>query len=153
MHNGAEYLRESIESCLAQTFRNWELIVVNDCSTDESGAIAEEYAAMDERIRVIHNETNLKLPASLNVGFRQAKGEYLTWTSDDNLYLPHALQRMIDFLREQPEYAMFATRTNPWMALTTSWLGNNSRLRIFSSKLSRTLSAEMCDFLCFMLLS
>ena len=106
VYNGAKYLRESIDSCLAQTFRNWELIVVNDCSTDESGAIAEEYAAKDERIRIIHNETNLKLPASLNAGFRQAKGEYLTWTSDDNRYLPHALQRMIDFLQNQPKYQM-----------------------------------------------
>jgi len=109
VYNGARYLRESIDSCLAQTFRNWELIIVNDCSTDESGAIAEEYAAKDERIRVIHNETNLKLPASLNAGFRQAKGEYLTWTSDDNRYLPHALQRMLDFLHEQPEYTMVCT--------------------------------------------
>ena len=106
VYNGAKYLRESIDSCLAQTFRNWELIIVNDCSTDDSSAIAEEYAAMDERIRVLHNETNLKLPASLNAGFRQAKGEYLTWTSDDNHYLPNALQRMIDFLRDKPEYQM-----------------------------------------------
>jgi len=105
-YNGAKYIRESIDSCLAQTFRNWELIVVNDCSTDESGAIAEEYAANDERIRVIHNETNLKLPVSLNVGFRQARGEYLTWTSDDNLFLPHALERMVNFLRERTEYVM-----------------------------------------------
>jgi len=109
VYNGARYLRESIDSCLAQTFRNWELIIVNDCSTDESGAIAKEYAAKDKRIRVIHNETNLKLPASLNVGFRQAKGEYLTWTSDDNRYLPHALQRMIDFLHEHPKYIMVCT--------------------------------------------
>ena len=106
VHNGSKYLRESIESCLMQTFRNWELIIVNDCSTDESGVIAEEYAVRDKRVRVIHNETNLKLPASLNVGFRYAKGEYLTWTSDDNRYLPNALQRMIDFLRDQPKYQM-----------------------------------------------
>ena len=108
-YNGAKYLRESIESCLAQTFRNWELIIVNDYSTDESGAIAEEYAAKDERIRVIHNETNLKLPVSLNVGFRQARGEYLTWTSDDNLFLPHALQVMLEFLRGHSEHIMVCT--------------------------------------------
>ena len=105
-YNGAKYLRESIDSCLAQTFRYWELIIVNDCSTDETGAIAEEYAARDKRIRVIHNKTNLKLPVSLNVGFRQARGEYLTWTSDDNLFLPHALEQMVGFLREHPEHIM-----------------------------------------------
>ena len=106
VYNGSQYIRESIESCLTQTFRDWELIIVNDCSTDESGAIAEEYAAKDERVRVIHNTTNLKLPGSLNVGFRFAKGEYLTWTSDDNRFLPNALQRMIDFLRGHQEYQM-----------------------------------------------
>ena len=105
-YNGAKYLRESIDSCLAQTFRHWELIIVNDCSTDETGAIAEEYAARDNRIRVIHNEVNLNLPNSLNAGFRQAKGEYLTWTSDDNLFLPHALEQMAGFLREHPEHIM-----------------------------------------------
>lgn len=97
-YNGARYLRESLDSVLAQTYENWELIIVNDCSTDESLAIAEEYAARDSRIRIISNAENQKLPRSLNIGFREAKGKYLTWTSDDNRFLPEAITAMVDFL-------------------------------------------------------
>ncbi|MGL4943348.1 MAG: glycosyltransferase [Thermoguttaceae bacterium] len=110
VYNGAKYLRESIESCLLQTFKRWELIIVNDCSTDESPKIAEYYAAQDARIRVIHNTTNLKLPESLNVGFRNSKGKYLTWTSDDNRYHSTALQKMVEFLDEKTEFGMVRAR-------------------------------------------
>lgn len=94
-YNGARYLRKSLDSCLAQTFADFELIVVNDCSTDDTGAIAEEYARKDLRIRVIHNTFNKKLPLSLNIGFEQARGAYHTWTSDDNFYAPGALMTMV----------------------------------------------------------
>lgn len=57
---------------------------------------------MDNRIKVISNEHNLKLPASLNVGFRNATGEYYTWTSDDNMYKPKAIQKMAEYLDENP---------------------------------------------------
>lgn len=97
-YNGAKYLRESLDSILAQTFQEWELIIVNDCSTDETPQIAEEYAKRDERIRIIHNVVNQRLPESLNIGFRTAFGKYLTWTSDDNRYLPTALTRMVEEL-------------------------------------------------------
>ena len=53
-YNGAKYIRESLDSILAQTFQDWELIIVNDCSTDETPQIAAEYAQKDERIRIIH---------------------------------------------------------------------------------------------------
>lgn len=97
-YNGAKYIRESLDSILAQTFQDWELIIVNDCSVDETPQIAAEYAQKDERIRIIHNGVNQRLPESLNIGFRTALGKYLTWTSDDNRYLPTALARMIEEL-------------------------------------------------------
>lgn len=109
-YNGARYLRESIESVLRQTVEDWELIVVDDCSTDDSRAIAEAYAAKDARIRVLHNEKNSKLPHSLNVGFHEARGEYLTWTSDDNRYLPQALEKMRDYLDVHPEVSFVSAR-------------------------------------------
>lgn len=98
-YNGARYLRKSIDSCLAQTFGDFELIVVNDCSTDETGAIAEAYARQDSRVRIIHNAFNKKLPLSLNTGFEQARGTYHTWTSDDNYYAPEALATLVQTLR------------------------------------------------------
>jgi len=97
-YNGERYIRESIDSVLQQTFTDWELIIVDDCSTDSTPKLVEEYAATDSRIQVIHNAENRKLPESLNIGFRQAQGEYLTWTSDDNVYLTHALENMCKYL-------------------------------------------------------
>ena len=99
-YNGARYLRQSLDSCLAQTFTDFELIIVNDCSTDATGAIAEEYAKRDSRIRVIHNPFNKKLPLSLNTGFEQALGAYHTWTSDDNYYAPEALATLVRILQD-----------------------------------------------------
>ena len=100
--NGITYLDESVQSCIAQTYTNWELIIVDDCSNDlKTAARADFWAARDSRIRVLHNSVNRKLPASLNIGFSQARGDLLTWTSDDNRYLPNALEVMERTLREQ----------------------------------------------------
>ena len=106
VYNGANYLAESIESVIAQTYANWELIIVNDCSTDNTLAIATDYANKDARIKVISNTENQKLPNSLNVGFEHANGEYYTWTSDDNKYMPNALRIMVECLENNPDIAM-----------------------------------------------
>ncbi len=82
--NGERYLGEALDSIIHQSYGNFELIVVNDCSTDASLSIARSFAARDSRISVVSNELNLKLPASLNKGFSLARGAYFTWTSDDN---------------------------------------------------------------------
>lgn len=102
VYNGEKYLRESIESVLAQTYTNWELLILDDCSSDTSPVIAKEYAKRDPRIRYYRNEKNLQLPGNLNRGFSLAQGEYLTWTSDDNRYRPEALKRMAKTLDEYP---------------------------------------------------
>ena len=106
VYNGEQFLRESIESIIRQTYIDWELIIVNDCSTDGSLAIAEEYTKSDERIKIINNKENKKLPESLNIGFREAKGEYYTWTSDDNEYYPNAIEKMVNFLDRNLDYGM-----------------------------------------------
>jgi glycosyltransferase involved in cell wall biosynthesis len=108
-HNGSKYLREAVDSCLAQTYQRWELILVDDCSTDATPMIIEEYVARDPRIRSIRHETNLKLPAALNTGHAAALGEYLGWTSDDNRFLPNALEEMVLFLEEQREVGLVYT--------------------------------------------
>lgn len=94
VYNGAKYLRESIDSVLAQTYTNWELLIVDDCSKDETPAIAQEYVQRDSRIRYYRNEENLRLPRNLNKGFSLTRGDYLTWTSDDNRFRPEALEKM-----------------------------------------------------------
>lgn len=97
-YNGSRYLRQSVASVLGQTYTDWELIIVDDCSTDGTPGIIAELVRSDPRIRSVRHETNGKLPAALNSGFALACGEYLTWTSDDNRFRPHALQRMAEYL-------------------------------------------------------
>lgn len=106
VYNGERYLREAVESVIGQNFTEWELIFVNDCSTDKTSAIMEEYRAKDERIRIIHNETNQKLPRSLNIGFLHAEGNYFTWTSDDNKYKPQALRKMHSYLEKHRDIGL-----------------------------------------------
>lgn len=105
-YNGSRFIRQSVDSVLGQTYRNLQLIVVDDRSSDDTAGIVDGYAAADDRVTVIHNSRNLKLPRSLNAGFAAATGEYLTWTSDDNWYEPTAIERMAEYLDGHPDVGM-----------------------------------------------
>jgi glycosyltransferase involved in cell wall biosynthesis len=102
-YNGSRYLAQAVQSCLEQTYPNWELIIVDDGSTDNTPALIAQFTAIDSRIRSICHEMNRGLPGALNTGFSLAKGDYLTWTSDDNCYRPQALSKMVEFLESNPE--------------------------------------------------
>ena len=108
-YNGERYLRESLDSIIAQDYAHFELIIVDDASTDETPQISEVYAKKDRRISVIRNAKNRKLPGALNVGFSLARGALYTWTSDDNMYRPGALNTMVSFLRAHPEIDLVYT--------------------------------------------
>jgi len=102
VYNGDEFLAESIQSCLDQSYRDWELLIVDDCSSDRSAEISLAFAGLDPRIRYFRNDLNEKLPKSLNFGFSQATGGYLTWTSHDNRFKPKALETLIEYLKSNP---------------------------------------------------
>ena len=108
VYNGEKYLSEAIESCLIQTYKNLELIIVNDCSTDASLNIAEKYASEDQRISVISNTVNKKLPASLNLGHQKAEGELITWTSDDNILKENMLSTLLETIEATDSDLVFA---------------------------------------------
>lgn len=117
-YNGAGFLAQSIDSVIAQSFTDWELIIVNDCSTDNSLEIMQRYANEDGRIHIINNEHNLKLPGALNRGFQEAKGRYLTWTSHDNRMASTMLEEFVTYLNANPDkglvtacYAAFSLKT------------------------------------------
>lgn len=95
VYNGAAFLERSIQSCLCQTYSNLELIIVNDASTDDSLKIANHFASLDSRICVITNQLNMQLPASLNIGHRGAKGDFITWTSHDNYFEDNAVELLL----------------------------------------------------------
>lgn len=99
-YNGERFICASIESVINQTYENWELIIVDDGSSDSTPKIIQQYAEKDSRIKVITNSINQNLPNSLNIGFKQAEGEYYTWTSDDNIYKPKAIEVMVNLLNE-----------------------------------------------------
>jgi glycosyltransferase involved in cell wall biosynthesis len=101
VYNGEKYLAQSIESCLNQSCENIELIIVYDYSTDKSLEIATLYAAKDSRIKIINNLEKKNLPASLNIGHNKAIGDFITWTSDDNLYERNAVEEMLKALVEK----------------------------------------------------
>jgi glycosyltransferase involved in cell wall biosynthesis len=106
-YNGSKYIADSIESCINQSYQNWELIVVNDASTDNSEEIINDYKKNNDRIHLLHNEKNKKLPATLNKGFANAKGTYFTWISDDNLFKTNALETFVDALEKNQEIDLF----------------------------------------------
>jgi polysaccharide pyruvyl transferase CsaB len=100
-YNGADLIREAIDSVLAQSYPTLELIIVNDGSTDETPRIADAYAARDARVRVVH-QANQKLPRALSAGVKRARGEYVTWTSCDNRLKPDCLARLVADLAARP---------------------------------------------------
>lgn len=101
VYNGQKYLSKAIESCLNQSYNHIELIIVNDCSTDNSLKIIESYGANDKRIVIINNKENKKLPASLNIGHKNAKGAFITWTSDDNILKPNFIEILVQTIKKE----------------------------------------------------
>lgn len=100
----ASMLAESIESVLAQTHRELELIVVNDGSTDGVEPVLDRYA--DHPRVIVLTQPNQKLPSALNNGFAIATGEYFTWTSADNAMLPRQLEVLVRHLERHPRHAL-----------------------------------------------
>lgn len=99
-YNGTKYLHQSIESCLDQTYRNIELIIVDDGSTEDIREIVGVFA--DSRIRLLRHDRNRGVAEALNTGFRSATGQYLTWTSDDNFYAKSAVEELVRYLETYP---------------------------------------------------
>lgn len=102
-----EYLRASIESILNQTYQNFEFIIVDDCSTDNSLSIIESYT--DDRIKVIKNEQNLGITKSLNRGLAVAKGEFVARMDADDISLETRFAKQVEFLKNHPDHIVCGT--------------------------------------------
>jgi glycosyltransferase involved in cell wall biosynthesis len=107
VYQGEKYLREAIESILAQTFTDFEFIIVEDGSTDRSAGIVQSYS--DPRINLIRNDSNLGLIASLNKGLDTVSGEYIARMDQDDISLPERLAKQLAFMEEHPDIAASGT--------------------------------------------
>lgn len=101
VYNGANYMREAIDSALAQTWKNCEVIVVNDGSTD-GGATDAICASYGDRIRYFQKK-NGGTASAVNLGIRNMRGEYFAWLSHDDFYYPQKIERQIEALRQQED--------------------------------------------------
>ena len=110
VYNGETYLEEAIESVINQTFKNWELIVINDCSTDGTAELLAGFAARDKRVKVYPNEVNLKLPTSLNKAISLCSGKYIARMDADDICLPDRFEKQFKFMEENPDVALSSCR-------------------------------------------
>ena len=110
VYNGEDYLAETLESVVNQTFKNWELIVINDCSTDSTAKILEEFSLRDERIKVHSNEVNLRLPSSLNKAISLSTGKYIARMDADDICLPKRFEKQFEFMEENSDVALSSCR-------------------------------------------
>ena len=120
--NGERYIAEAIDSVLAQTFGDWELLLCDDGTTDGATAIARDYAARyPDKIRYLEhpNHANRGMSATRNLGIRAARGEFVAMLDADDAWMPNKLERQVAILRQHPDVAMCYGPLTLWY----SWTG------------------------------
>lgn len=109
--NGDRHLRESVESVLAQTWSDFELLIIDDGSTDASAGLLDAYAGRDSRISILRHDSNRGLVATRNEGLEAARAEFIAFLDCDDVARPERLARQVAFLRQHPD-----------VGLTGSWV-------------------------------
>jgi len=112
-YNREKYITDAIESVLRLTYSNWELIICDDCSTDNSLAIAKQYEEMDNRIKIYKNDVNLGDYPNRNRAASFAKGKYIKYLDSDDLIYPHGLGVMVSAMEEFTEAAFALSYSKP----------------------------------------
>lgn len=108
-YNAENFLSDTITSIISQTYKNWELILVDDGSSDSSLKIANYYAQKNSRIRVISDGKNKKLPIRLNQLISESKGDYIARMDADDIMHPQRLEKQIDFLQKNQQYDLVSS--------------------------------------------
>lgn len=107
--NGERFIRQAVESLLSQTYRDFEWLIVDDASTDQTPTILNRLSQQDPRIRVTRNEMNLGLTKSLNRALAQAQGGYVARMDADDIALPERLEKQVAFLDTHPDVGIVGT--------------------------------------------
>jgi glycosyltransferase involved in cell wall biosynthesis len=109
--NGERFLAATLESVLAQTFTDFELVICDNASTDSTEAICRMYAARDSRIRYLRNKRNIGLSANFTRGFNESTGEFFKWVTYDDLLHPDFLRRCVEVLESHPTVVLVHSKT------------------------------------------
>lgn len=112
VYNGEAHLEECINSVLKQSFTNFEFIIVDDASTDNTSKILKEFAIKEARVRIITHKVNKKQTAAANTAINNAKGKYLARMDADDVALANRFQKQIDFLEDNPKIGMVGSWTD-----------------------------------------
>lgn len=138
VYNGQKYLRESIESILNQTYKNFEFIIINDGSTDSSGEIVLSYD--DPRICLIDNKENMGLTPSLNKAIRLSRCEYIARQDADDISLAKRLEKQLDYMKSHPQVAVVGCFGNVFN--TDGIVGAAGDLRLSGKIINRRLAKK-----------
>jgi glycosyltransferase involved in cell wall biosynthesis len=111
VYNSESFLKEAIESILNQSYTNFELIIIDDCSSDQSVAVVKRYAAQDPRIRIFLNKKNQGQAASRNQGIRAAHGKYIMIADSDDISIRERFERQVAYMEEHPEIGVLGTQS------------------------------------------
>lgn len=111
-YNSEKTIKDSIESVLKQTYHNFELIIIDDCSCDNTSIIIKELQKIDKRIIYIKNDTNIGVGKSRNVGIKQSKGEWIAFLDSDDLWKNNKLEEQVIFLNDNPKVSFLYTASS-----------------------------------------
>ena len=99
LYNGEEFIKDAVESVLAQTYENWELLVIDDGSADNGYNIVKEYSDKDKRIKLLKNEKNSGVTKTRNKGIESSEGRYIAFLDSDDMWQKEKLERQINFMK------------------------------------------------------
>ena len=114
VYNGERFLAQAIESVLKQSYADFELLIIDDCSTDSSAEIIQHFKSVDGRVRYLKNECNLGLFENYNECMKQASGQYIKLFAQDDIFDPTVLERMVNVFETKPEVAL-VTCAKQWV--------------------------------------
>lgn len=108
-YNAEQYIAETIKSVQNQTFSDWEMIIVDDCSTDDTYKLSYSFSEKDNRIKIIQHEKNCGVAAARNTALDAAKGDYIAFLDSDDMWMPEKLEKQLAFM-ENNRYALTYTK-------------------------------------------
>lgn len=142
VYNAAAFIKETMKMVQAQSFRDWEMILVDDCSKDNSCEVIENYLKEqpDERIRLLKNEKNQGAAMSRNYGIKEAKGRYIAFLDADDVWLAHKLQTQLEFMeKEDAGFVFSAYEFGDEFAVGTGKIVHVPESLTYKKALSRTV--------------